>query len=64
MAEARHRQPAKEIQVAVAVRVIEIGAMAAHERERQASISVDQALMGQFDNLGVIHRAFYPLPMP
>ena len=60
MAEAGHGEPAEKIQVAVAVGVIEIGACAAHERERQASVDIDHVLMGEFDDFGVVHRALPP----
>jgi len=40
VAETRNRQSAKEIKVAIAVGVVEIGAVTARERERRAAVGV------------------------
>ena len=51
-----HGEAAEKIQIAIAVGVIEIGAGAAHEGERHAAVGVDEILMGEVDDLSVIHR--------
>src|ERR1700689_5529064 len=57
MAEAGDREPAEEIQVAVAVGVVQVRAMPARERQRQASVNIDHVPMREFYYLGVVHRA-------
>ena len=58
--EAGHGQPAEKIQVAVAVGVVQIGAMPARERQRQTAVNIDHVPMREFDYFGVVHRALPP----
>ncbi len=56
MAQAGDRESAEEIEVAVAVGVVEISALAAVERDRKASVDIDQVLVGQLEDFRIIHR--------
>jgi hypothetical protein len=61
MTEARDRESAKEIEIAIPVGVVQISAVAAHERERQASIDVNQVSMREFYYFSVVHRSLMPI---
>ena len=60
MPEAGYREPAEKIEIAVAVGVIQVRAMPARERQRQASVHIDHVLMREFYDLGVVHRILPP----
>ena len=57
MTEAGDREPAEKIEIAVAVGVVQVRAVPARERDRQASVHIDHVPMREFDYLGVVHRA-------
>jgi hypothetical protein len=61
MTETRDRESAKEIEIAIPVRVIQIRAVPAHERERQASIDVNQVSMREFYYFSIVHRSLMPI---
>src|SRR5260370_8963413 len=49
-------QPAEKVQIAVAVGVVQIGAMAAYERKRRAAIGVGETGVRKFDDFAIVHR--------
>src|ERR1700736_3353134 len=55
MAEARHRESAKEVKIAVTIGIVEVSSMAARESKRHTPVGVDQVGMSQFDNFRVVH---------
>jgi hypothetical protein len=55
MAETGNRQATEEIQVAIAGRIVQIGAMATHERQRHAAVVIDQIGVREFDDFRIIH---------
>src|SRR5258708_39269040 len=57
VAETRDREPAEKIEVAIAVRIVKIRAVAAHERERQTPVNVDQVPMRDFYYFRIVHRS-------
>src|SRR5260370_29443386 len=58
--EAGNRESAENIEIAVAVGVVQIRAMPARERQRQASVNIDHVPMREFYDLGVVHRCLPP----
>src|SRR5208282_6733777 len=48
-------EAAEEIQVTVAVGIVEVGALAAHECQRLTSVDVDLVAMRELDDLCVVH---------
>src|SRR6266436_2004290 len=64
MAEARHRQPAEEIEVTVAVGVVEICAFAPHKCEWKTSIGIGQAFVRESNDFRVIHPAYLLYDFP
>src|SRR5437899_843793 len=60
--EAGDGQSAEKVQIAIAIRIVEMGALTAHERQRHAAIIVDQIGVREFDDFRVIHdtRTFFP----
>src|SRR5690242_14417404 len=57
MAETSHRQATEEIQVPVAVGIVEVRTIATHECQWHAAVVVEKIGMGKFDNFGVIHES-------
>jgi hypothetical protein len=50
MAEARDREPAEKVEIAVPVGIVEIRSVPARERDRKASVDVNQMPMRGFDD--------------
>src|SRR5271154_7068074 len=55
MAEAGDCEPAEEIQVTIAVGLVQIGTAPLHEGQRQAAVDVELVFVRQFDDFSVGH---------